>query len=305
VALCAVTVDLDEIPNYYAIHGLPEPEGPARTLVYDVALGRLTRLAQGLDVPLTLFAIGSDLARPESAARLRAAHQAGAEIANHSLDHRYDLTRLGRVEIRRQVEGGARAIERAVGTAPVGFRAPGYTITDEVFEVLTELGVAYDSSVFPCPPYWAAKALALSLIALRGRTSRSILDRPTVLASPVVPYRTGRPYWRRGHGLLEMPVTVTRWARLPALGTYLTLFGSGMARRLARACIGQPLVNIELHGIDVLDAADGLEDLRPHQVDVRVLREDKLRALRAIIDELRNAGHEFVTLSDAAKRVEQ
>jgi peptidoglycan/xylan/chitin deacetylase (PgdA/CDA1 family) len=303
VALCAVTVDLDEIPNYYAIHGLPEPEGPARTLVYDVALDRLTRLARHLELPLTLFAIGSDLARPEAAAGLRAAHEAGAEIANHSLDHRYDLTRLGRHEIRRQVQEGARAIERAVGTAPVGFRAPGYTITDEVFEVLTELGMTYDSSVFPCAPYWAAKAAALALMALRGRKSQSILDRPTVLASPTGPYRVGRPYWRKGHGLLEMPVTVTRWARLPALGTYLTLFGAGIARRLARACAGQPLVNVELHGIDVLDAADGLEGLRPHQPDVRVPRDEKMRALRAIVDELRNLGHEFVTLKDAAGRV--
>jgi peptidoglycan-N-acetylglucosamine deacetylase len=301
VGLCAVTVDLDEIPNYYVIHGLPEPEGPARTLVYDVAVGRLTRLARDLELPLTLFAVGSDLARRESAERLRAAHETGAEIGNHSLDHRYDLTRLGRAEIRRQIAEGAGAIERAVGTAPAGFRAPGYTVTDEVFDVLGELGVEYDSSVFPCPPYWMAKAAALSLIALRGRTSRSILDRPTVLAAPTTPYRVGRPYWRRGGGLLEVPVTVTPWTRLPALGTYLTLFGSGVARRLARACAGLPIVNLELHGIDVLDAADGLEELRPHQPDVRVAREDKLRALRATIDELRNAGFRFVTLRDAAR----
>ena len=45
----------------------------------------------------------------------------------------------------------------------MGFRAPGYTITDEVFDVLAELGVAYDSSVFPCPAYWAAKAAAIGL----------------------------------------------------------------------------------------------------------------------------------------------
>ena len=73
--------------------------------------------------------------------------------------------RLGRAEIRRQIEEGARAIERATGERPVGFRAPGYTITDEVFDVLAELGVAYDSSVFPCPAYWAAKAAAIALIA--------------------------------------------------------------------------------------------------------------------------------------------
>src|ERR1017187_4765305 len=102
--LCAVSVDLDEIPNYFAIHGLPEPTGRERTLVYDVAIDRLTRLAQDLSIPLTLFAIGADLTRPEAAARLRDARQAGFEIANHSLDHRYDLVRLGRAEIRRQID---------------------------------------------------------------------------------------------------------------------------------------------------------------------------------------------------------
>ncbi|MBV9945544.1 MAG: polysaccharide deacetylase, partial [Myxococcales bacterium] len=70
---------------------------------------------------------------------------------------------------------------------------------------------------------------------------------------------------------------------------------------LARMCAGAPLVNLELHGIDVLDAADGLEALRPHQPDVRVPRQAKERALRAAIDELRGAGYRFVTLGEAAR----
>ena len=172
-----------------------------------MAIDRLLALATRARIPLTLFAIGSDLARPEAAAKLRAAREAGCEIANHSLDHRYDLVRLGRDrDPAAGARGRASAIERATGVAPVGFRAPGYTITDEVFSVLDELGVAYDSSVFPCPPYWAAKAAAIGLIALRGRTSRSIVDTPAVLAAPTRPYRIGRPYWQRGRrGLVELP----------------------------------------------------------------------------------------------------
>ena len=301
--LCAVSVDLDEIPNYFGIHGLAEPEGPASTLVYDVAIDRLLALGRELEVPLTLFAIGSDLSRPASAAKLRAARDAGCEIANHTLDHRYDLVRLGRDEIRRQVLEGARAIERATGMAPVGFRAPGYTITDEVFSVLDELGVLYDSSVFPCPAYWAAKTAAIGLIALRGRTSRSIVDTPAMLTAPTRPYRIGTPYWRRGRGMVELPVQVTRGPRLPFFGTSVTLGGPRVARGLARACAGEPLVNLELHGIDVLDATDGLEALRPHQHDVRVPRDRKIGALRAAIGELRAAGHAFVRLGDAARQL--
>ncbi|MBX3189932.1 MAG: polysaccharide deacetylase family protein [Labilithrix sp.] len=298
--LASVSVDLDEIPNYFEIHGLPAPSGPEASLVYDVAIDRLADLAASGGFPLTLFTIGSDLARPEARARLAASANVGHEIANHSLDHRYDLVRLGRDEIRRQIAEGARAIRDATGRDAVGFRAPGYTITDEVFEVLGELGVRYDASVFPCPAYWAAKTAAIGAIAARGRTSRSIIDTPKVLLAPTRPYKSGTPYWTHGEGLLEIPVQVTRGLRLPFIGTSVTLAGPDRARWLAKMCVGEPLVNLELHGIDVLDAADGLEALRPHQVDVRVTHQRKIDAILAATEALRSAGYSFVTMAEAA-----
>ena len=298
--LCAVSVDLDEIPNYFAIYGLGEPRGPEVSLVYDVAVDRLTDLARAARIPLTLFVVGADLAREEAAAKVRVAHRRGFEIANHSLDHRYDLVRLGHDEILRQINEGARAIEAVTGTRPAGFRAPGYTMSDEAFGVLAELGVAYDSSVFPCPLYWAAKAAAIGLIRARGRASRSIVDTPAVLAAPTRPYRVGRPYWRRGAGIVELPIQVTPRVRLPFIGTYLTQWGPRVARGLARLVRGEPLVNIELHGIDVLDALDGLQALRPHQHDVRVPWAQKVEALAAVFTELRAADYAFVTMGEAA-----
>jgi peptidoglycan-N-acetylglucosamine deacetylase len=299
VRLAAVSVDLDEIHHYFAIHGLASG-GPAATLVYDVAVDRLRGLAEAARIPLTLFAIGSDLRRDAARDRLRAAADDGHEIANHSLDHRYDLVRLGRAEIARQIEEGAAAIEGAVGRRPSGFRAPGYTITDEVFDVLAEQRVAYDASVFPCPAYWMAKATAIGLIALRGRESRSIVDTPSVLRAPTSPYRTGRPYWRTGSGVLEIPIQVTRRLRLPFIGTSVTAAGPTRARWLAQMCVGEPLVNLELHGIDVLDAADGLEALRPHQLDVRIPHPRKTDSILAAIEALQSAGYTFVTMREAA-----
>jgi len=300
VRLASVSVDLDEIPNYFEIHGLGQPRGATASLVYDVALARLGALAEAGGFPLTLFTIGSDVARPEAARGLRQAAGHGHEIANHSLDHRYDLVRLGRDEITRQIAEGARVIEEATGQKPVGFRAPGYTISDEVFEVLAELGVAYDSSVFPCPAYFAAKTAAIAAIALRGRTSRSIVDTPKVLLAPTRPYRIGKPYWKRGEGLLEIPVQVTRGLRLPFIGTSVTLAGPSRARLLAKMCVGEPVVNLELHGIDVLDASDGLEALRPHQPDVRVAHQRKLDSILSAVETLRAAGYTFVTMREAA-----
>ncbi len=303
--LCAVSVDLDEIPNYFQIHGLTPPETANVGAVYDVAVDRLETMAKDAGLPLTLFAIGADLARPEAAAKLRAAHARGHEIANHTLDHRYDLTRVDRDEMRKQIEGGAAAIALAIGERPVGFRAPGYTITDAVYDVLAETDVAYDSSVFPCPAYWGAKTAAIGWIAARGRTSRSIVDTPAVLASPTRPYRVGRPYWRRGEGILELPIQVTRGARLPVIGTYLTLFGATVARALVKMCVGEPFVNLELHGIDVLDAGDGLEALRGNQPDVRVAHAKKLEALHAAFEVLQRAGYSFVTLREGAEALKR
>ncbi len=302
--LCALSVDLDEIPNYYAIHGLDEgaARGRGLTAVYDVAVARLMQLAEEERVPLTLFAIGSDLSRKESRESLHAAHLRGHEIANHTLDHRYDLVRLGKAEIARQVAGGIDAIREAVGETPVGFRAPGYTITDEVFEVLAEMGVKYDSSVFPCPAYWALKATAIGVYKARGRPSRSIVDTPNVLRAPTRPYLVGRPYWRRGTGLLEIPIQVTPKLRLQFIGTTVTMAGPTGARKLAEMCVGEPLVNLELHGIDVLDERDGLEPLAAHQIDVRIARERKLAAIRAVVSVLRDEGYAFVTMREAAEK---
>ena len=298
--LAAVSVDLDEIPCYAAIYGIEPPRESAHA-IYDHALDRLLRVFDDERVRATFFAIGSDLGRAENAIALRAASNAGHEVASHSMSHLYDLVRRDRATIEREIDEAHDAIERAVGKAPVGFRAPGYTISDTVFDVLESRGYEYDSSVFPCPPYYAAKAAAIGAIAARGRTSRSIVDDPRVLAAPADPYRVGRPYWHHGRGLRELPIGVTRGARLPYIGTTVVMAGERGARLLTRGIVGRPVVSLELHGIDLSDAeADGLEWLRPHQQDLKRTAKEKEAALRAALGALRDAGYRFVTCAQAA-----
>ena len=301
--LAAISIDLDEIHHYYSIYGLSLPGGAAGHAVYDIAFDRIEDFARSHDIPLTLFAVAADMARPESAARLRKAAERGHEIGNHSLDHLYDLTRRSKEEMIRQVQSAVVVLEGATGQRPIGFRAPGYTVNQTLLDVLVECSVSYDSSVFPCPTYYFTKASALAAIRLRGRRSHSVLDTPAVLAAPTRPYRIGQPYWRRGSGLLELPIQVTRRLRLPFIGTTLTLPGPDGARLLTRGVVGEPLVNIELHGIDFLDADDGLEQLRPHQMDVRVPLAKKLAALSAVVEALKRAGYSFVRLGEGAARV--
>ncbi|MBK8169737.1 MAG: polysaccharide deacetylase family protein [Sandaracinaceae bacterium] len=302
----ALSVDLDEIPCYAAIHGIESQGLSAVHAVYDKAIPRYEELLDKEGIRATFFTIGSDLSREENAATIARLCAAGHEIANHSYSHFYDLTRRDRDVIRNDIAMGAREIERVTKKKPVGFRAPGYTITDTVFEVLEELGVEYDSSVFPCPSYFAAKSAAIAAISFRGRKSRSIVDDPRVLFAPADPYRVGKPYWKKGRGLLELPIGVTRdaTARLPYIGTSVVLWGEPAAKQLTRAIIGRPFVNLELHGIDLSDAEqDNLDFLRPHQPDLRKTFVQKSSALRAAIHQLRDAGYEFVTCAEAAAKL--
>lgn len=304
--LAALSVDLDEIDNYLAIHGLRPDllDASARHAIYDRAIPRLLALFAQLNVPATFFAIGSDLRRAENRAALRTLAAHGHEVANHSLNHLYDLSRRSRKEQTREVVGGADAIEQAVGVRPLGFRAPGYTITNQLFEVLREAGVQYDSSVFPCPPYYLAKAAAISAIRLRGRKSHSIVDHPRVLTAPADPYRIASQYTRRGTGLLELPVGVTSDAsgRLPYIGTSLVLAGEAGSRMLTRLVTARPFVNLELHGIDLCDAQDdGLVPLIRHQADLRRTVQEKRAALSAAVTSLKQAGFAFATLGEVAR----
>lgn len=303
--LCSLSVDLDEIHHYYSIHADNPGEGRevAWNAVYDCSLIRFEQFAQAEGLPLTLFAVASDLSRKHNADKLRSLVAKGHELGNHTLEHCYDLTRQKPGAIFFQIDEANERFEQQVGTRPVGFRAPGYCINGDVYAALEQAGMLYSSSVFPCPYYYGAKAVALGLIGLRGGKSSSIVDDPRVLLAPTKPYRVGAPYWRKGAGFVEMPIQVTPRLRMPFFGTVISLGGVALATRMARSLVGQPLINLELHGVDLLDKTDGLQDLAKRQRDLRVPLSRKREALCAVVKVFRDAGYEFVQLQEAAERL--
>ena len=269
--------------------------------IYDTALARALDFANGAALPLTLFVVARDLNRAQNVDKLRRAVSLGHEIGNHSLDHLYDLTRQRPHEQSRQVAEANSQIHRLLGVKPVGFRAPGYTTSDALMVVLRELGFSYDSSVFSSPAYYAAKAAALLGMRLRRRESRSILDSLNVLRAPTVPYRVGEPYWIRGAGMLELPIQVVGPLRLPFIGTSVGILGPRAARLLTRGLTELPFVNLELHGVDFLDAAELPANLRSVQPDLRLSLSRKVNSLAAVLESLRSKGYTFLRLDEAAR----
>lgn len=313
--LAAVSVDLDSLPHYCRIHGLPEAvlDARARALAYAVALPRFLALAAEAGVPLTLFAIGEDLTGPDAAAAgaraaLATAAAGGCEVGNHSFGHDYALSRRAPTDIDRELAQGEEAIRAAVGTAPVGFRAPGYTLSPALYAALEARGYAYDSSTFPAAPYWAAKACVMGALALVGRPSRAVLDSPRVLAAPRAPYRPDphQPYARGAGTVLELPVAMSPLARLPFIGTFAATLPEALLAPAFRGLTGPrapPLFNFELHAVDLLDVSDGVPPaLAAHQRDLRVPVALKRRRLLGWLRRLA-AGAEPVTLAEAARRL--
>ncbi|MBP6630330.1 MAG: polysaccharide deacetylase family protein [Kofleriaceae bacterium] len=306
---CAVSVDLDGLACYYRIHGLGPAPDELADAVLTRALPRFTELLARRGVAATFFVVGADVdtdaapARAGSRAAVAAAHAAGHELGNHSYSHPYDLARLPASAVAAEIERCDDVLRGLTGAPIAGFRAPGYDVSPAMMAVLAARGYRYDSSVFPAPGYYAAKASVMAALAALGRPSGAVLTNPRALLAPPEPYWADhRAPWRRGQGpLVELPIAVTPWLRAPAIGTSLLLAPPWLRRRWIDAMAGRSFFNFELHGIDLADAdADGIPgELVRRQPDLRRSVDHKLAALDDILDRI-TSRFELSTLGQAA-----
>lgn len=146
----ALTIDLED---YYHATAFSANASPGESDSY------LSRVEQNTERILEVLAKHSRLATfftvGEVAERFPGLIQhiarAGHELACHSHSHHLVFT-LTRDQFREDTRRAKSAIEDAAGSKVLGYRAPSFSIrkdTEWAFEVLTELGFSYDSSIFP------------------------------------------------------------------------------------------------------------------------------------------------------------
>lgn len=277
-AVC-VTVDLDALRCYCAIHGLPAP-APGPDPILRAALPRMLEDFAQAKVKATLFCVGQDLDDPEVVALLREAVAQGHELANHTWSHFYDLRIRGEAVMESELARVEEALHERVGVRPVGFRTPGYNLSPALLQVVARRGYRYDSSLLPCPSYYAAKGAVMAWGVTKGEPSRSQMALPETLLAPLAPYRASlaRPWRRAGPTpepwLWEVPMAAIPWLGFPVIGTTLHLLGArGFERAVPALKRTSPqLLQLEFHAIDWVDAWDvGLpQALAARQPDLRV-----------------------------------
>jgi hypothetical protein len=127
-----------------------------------------------------------------------------------------------------------------------------------------------------------------------------------VLLAPRTPYhpRPDEPYARGAPPaalpILELPVT-TGLLGFPLIGTFIATFPHWALRALALGTGRLPLFDLELHGIDLLDASEVSPALAARQRDLAVPAAKKTARIEAFVRRL--ADREWVTLAEAAERL--
>jgi hypothetical protein len=306
--LGSVTIDVDGANCYRRIHGLPDGPADRPDPIYEKALPRFLELCAALDIQATLFVVGEEL-NGVAADLVQKASRQGHEIASHSHRHDYRMIQWNKETQRADLQAAADRIGTITGKRPVGFRAPGYNQSEKLFDVLEEEGYAYDSSFFPTPFYFAARATALLAYRLRQRPSHSLVGSWREFAAPRLPFfpstkKRTRPGSQKNGArrLVELPMSVGP-GRTPWLGTTVAHFPDPVGRLLTAGVLRHrgPAI-FELHAIDFADAEDGYESaLVGAQPDLRTPLSDKMRRLRSTLERMRNR-RQLQSLSDLAQR---
>ncbi|MCC6765502.1 MAG: polysaccharide deacetylase family protein [Deltaproteobacteria bacterium] len=267
--------DLDTVDRHLQGYGIEDM--PACDRIYRTAVPRVLELFDELGVPGVLFVIARD-AHSERALWRRAV-AGGHEVASHSLTHTQPFSTLDDDRLRTELGESRARLSAASGAEVIGFRAPAWDVTDRVLGMIAECGYRYDASVFPTPVLVASRLAAYRRSAQKG--SIFSMDLLGHAFAPTVPHRS-----RSARGaLVEFPISVTRWLRLPVYHTFSYFVPSWLFRRGLASALrsGRPLC-YEFHAADLLDlASDDVDPRMDRHPGMKIPLAAKRAALRDIL----------------------
>lgn len=167
-------------------------------------------LLEDLSIKATFFCLGWVAERTPRL--IKAIAEAGHEVACHGSDHRRLFT-LSRSEFEKDIQLSKQLLEEASGQKVLGYRAPSFSLTPDVwwaYECLYDAGFQYSSSLYPVKT-----------------------DHYGMANAPRKPF-----YPSKSHGIVEIPMTVcdTPFRRVPSSGGgYFRLLPYLFSKRILKA----------------------------------------------------------------------
>ena len=206
----AVTVDVESDWGGRAdtCHGMQE------------GLPFVLNILKRFDIKATFFISGEVIANNKD--MICEIKKSGHEIASHSFKHNMDYGKLSKEELFNQINRSKELIEDEIGVKPVGFRTPQFRINDYLFDVLSDLGFKYDSSMV-----------------------RGIL--PTRYSGLSIP---SEPFFK--NGILEIPISTMPYIRVPMGLLWINAMGVNMFRFLLKRAKSPNPITLYLHPFDLL-----------------------------------------------------
>ncbi len=264
-ATASVSLDMDNLWSYQKIHG--DPQWEQRSSYLPALVPRMLEVFDEHRLAATVFVVGADAVRDDGAEAVRAIHEAGHEVGNHSFEHEPWMNNHSREMIDSELARTEDAITIAGAPRPVGFRGPGYILSPVLVELLAERKYLYDGSTLPT---WIGPLARWYYFRGASLSAGERAERDTLfgLASeglrPVHAYRWLLDEHHEHPGPVEIPVTTVPLLRVPMHLSYVIQLHS-ISPRLARSYFSLALrmcqlrnvaPSILLHPLDLLDGRD-------------------------------------------------
>ncbi len=228
--IASISLDLDNKWAYMKAHG--DPKWESYPTYFPMVVPRILDILKQRGLKITFFIIGQDLEHEVNHAPLKMIADAGHEVANHSFNHEPWLHLYGPNQLAEEFQKTEDNIVKLTGQMPVGFRGPGFSLSDEVLRTLMRRGYLYDGTSFPTFLGPVARAY---YFWTSGLSKNQKDDRKELFGRFKDGFKTLKPYsfsWR-GRSIVEMPVTTMPIFRLPIHGSYL-LFLAQISTTLAK-----------------------------------------------------------------------
>ncbi|KPK41820.1 MAG: hypothetical protein AMJ78_04415 [Omnitrophica WOR_2 bacterium SM23_29] len=302
--MCSISVDVDTLEDYVVGYGYKDKSIPCNNRIYTRALPRLLELFDSFNIKATFFIVGRDIKNPQNVPILRNLIKQGHEIGNHTMNHIYPFSRLSRAKKKEEILSAQKLAEDNLGYRVKGFRAPGYGIDEESLQILQEEDYVYDSSVHPT---FLMSLLNMSVIFISGGKNKfPEMKNCLHCLSPLSPYTPRKNlFFKKGNDMriLEIPITVIPYFRMPFYGTFHLLFGKKvfdfgyyfLKKNGAN-------INYAMHAIEMLGLMeDDLDKWFARQPGINISLAQKQKGYRHIFYQFKQ-DFEFAPLIDFSKR---